>query len=650
MKNNKLAYFFLMSIMLLVLVAPSVIAQDMMYSESPMLASQVEAGELPPLEERLPASPAVVEPFNEVGKYGGEMSVGFTGSNPGWGGLWYIAGWENLITWKPDFSGIAPNIAESWEVNDDATEFTFHLRQGMKWSDGVDFTADDIMFYVNDVLQNADLNASGGADWLPESQRDGFTAEKIDDYTFKFIFPNPYGSFLIQIPTWSGRHITWFPKHYLTQFHADYNENIAELVEAEEGVEDWVSLFNKKASGPSDDTNNYFNELNRPLLFPWLPATTLAGGTQMEMVRNPYYWKVDTEGHQLPYIDKIIGVSYQDAESRTLAMASGDLDYVKDPGDDNRVLYFDAMDSGAPIQISANIGEQANENSIQFNWSANDPVLAEIFSNKDFRIGMSHAINRDELIQIFFFGMVEPAQVAPLEGPLYNEQLATQYLEYNVDLANEYLDKVIPDKDADGYRLRPDGSRLSIIFSVSNDLTYGTDWPDIAEVLIGYWDAVGVQITLNSMDDDTYIQNRTDNELEMTIYTGEGGPGITPILDPRYYVPMYGQFSMFSNAWFNYRAEFPDSVQIEPPQYIQDAYDQWLEVQSAVGLDNQIEKMKVVLQTAADNFYVIGLARPVPGYQPYSSRLGNQPDGWLAGWNQGVQKLTYPEQWYLKDQ
>ena len=122
---------------------------------------------------------------------------------------------------------------------------------------------------------------------------------------------------------------------------------------AEEGVQDWVGLFNKKASGPTDDTNNYWNNLDRPLLFPWVPTSVLGGNTQMTMARNPYYWKVDTEGNQLPYIDNITGISYQDNQARTLAMINGDLDYVKDPGDDNRILYFDAVDNGAPITISA---------------------------------------------------------------------------------------------------------------------------------------------------------------------------------------------------------------------------------------------------------------------------------------------------------
>lgn len=633
-------------ILVTVLGSATLFAQD--YQESPMLAEQVAAGDLPPVAERLPANPAVVTPLNEVGAYGGTLRVGFTGTNPGWGGLWFIAGWENLVIWKPDFSGVDPNLAESWDVSDDVREYTFHLRQGVKWSDGVEFTADDIMFYIDDVLFNEELTVGGPtADWLPQEGADEFVAEKIDDYTVKFTFANPYGTFLYNLATWSGRHLTWFPKHYLSQFHADYNENVDDLVASEEGVENWVGLFNRKASGPTEDTNSYWTQLDRPLLFPWIPTTELGSGTQMNMMRNPYYWKVDTEGNQLPYIDEIVGISYQDNEARTVAMINGDIDYVKDPGDDNRVLYFDALDSGAPIAISSAISDGGNRNSIHFNRSIDDPVLAEIFANKDFRIGMSHAINRQEIIEIVQFGQGEPAQVAPLESsPLYNEQLATQYTEYDVDLANEYLDKVLPDKDANGMRLRPDGQPLNIVFSVSNDLSYGTTWVQTAELLIGYWEAVGVDFTLNSMADAQFIENKENNELQATIYTGEGGAGLTAILDPRYYIPEE-YFGMFGNAWYYYRVNSQEAVTVEPPPEMDEIRAQFELVLQQPTQEEQIAQMAEVLQTAADNFWVIGIARPAPGYQPYNVRVGNQPSEWIAGWIEGVQKIKYPEQWYI---
>ncbi|QPC84144.1 ABC transporter substrate-binding protein [Phototrophicus methaneseepsis] len=643
---RKFSFVFLLTL-LLALMGTTVLSQDMMYNESPMLAAQVEAGELPAVEERLPSNPTVVTPLNEVGQYGGAMRVGFVGDNPGWGGMWYVAGWENLVSWAPDFSGIVPNIAESWEISDDVREYTFHLREGMKWSDGEPFTADDIMFYIEDVLFNEELTIGGPtADWLPREGADEFTAEKIDDYTVKFTFANPYGTFLFTLAQWNGRHMTWFPKHWLSQYHADYNENVDELVAQEDGVENWVGLFNKMASGPTDDTNNYFNIIGRPLLFPWIPSTVLGGNTQMNMVRNPYYFKVDTEGNQLPYIDELVGVSYQDNEARTLAMINGDLDYVKDPGD-NRILYFDAMDSGAPINISAAISDGGNTNSIQFNRNTEDPAIAEMFQDINFRIGMSYAINREEIIEIVHLGQGTPAQVAPLESsPLYNEQLATQYVEYDVDSANEYLDMVIPDRGDDGYRLSPDGEPMTLIFTVPNNLSYGSNWVQVAELLIGYWDAVGVRVQLNSIADDQFTEQYESNNIQITMYTGEGGAGLTGMLDPRYYVP--GElFGLYGNGWYFWYVNSQEATQVEPPEEIQAIRRQFEEVGRQPSQEAQVEAMKEILQIAADNFWVIGISRPGPGFQPYNTRIGNQPSEWIAGWIEGVQKIKYPEQWYI---
>ena len=155
------------------------------------------------------------------------MRVGFVGTSPGWGGLLYIAGWDQLTQWKPDFSGVVPNIAESIDVSEDATTYTFHLREGMKWSDGVDFNADDIMFYIDDILRNPDLSPDGiGADWLPQLDDDQFVAEKIDDYTVRFQFPHPHGTFLLNLATWAGREIAFYPKHYLKHFHKTYNPDV----------------------------------------------------------------------------------------------------------------------------------------------------------------------------------------------------------------------------------------------------------------------------------------------------------------------------------------------------------------------------------------------------------------------------------------
>jgi peptide/nickel transport system substrate-binding protein len=639
-------------IVMLLLLSIVGVAEAAGYKESPMLAEQVAAGKLPPVEERLPENPVVVTPLVEPGQYGGTMRMGFTGNNPGWGGMWFVTGWENLVIWKPDFSGIQPNIAESWEISDDVREFTFHLRKGMKWSDGEPFTADDIIFYIDDVLFNEEISPTGpAANWLPTEGQEEFKAEKIDDYTVKLIFKNPNGLFLYNAATWAGRHLTFFPKHYLKQFHKKYNPDVDKLVEQaeSEGVENWMGLFNLKASGPETDTQEFYHQPERPVLFPWVVTQKLTGTTIL-MERNPYYWKVDDQGNQLPYIDEIIGTSFQEAESRTFAMLNGDLDVLKDPGNENRIVYHEAVDEGKPLQLRYTSSDGANQQVIYFNQTIDNPIKAELFASKDFRIGMSHAINRQEIIDIVYDGQGTPAQPAPLESsPLYVERLANQYIEYDLDLANSYLDKVLPDKDDEGFRLDKNGQRLSIILMVSNDLSYGANWEQVAELLIEYWKEVGVEVKLNSVANDQYLIHKNDNVIEATVYTGDGGAGLTPILDCRNYVPME-YFGMFGNGWFSWRVGSLASVNVESPQKIKDIRTKFeTEVLVAPTQEQQVEKMKEILEFAADEFWSIGIARPGEGYEIFHERLGNIPETWIVGFVEGVQKITYPEQWYLKE-
>ncbi|MCB8968207.1 MAG: ABC transporter substrate-binding protein [Ardenticatenaceae bacterium] len=627
---------------------------DAKFNESPMLADKVSAGELPPVDDRLPENPRVIDSLSgEEGIYGGEMRVGFVGTSPEWGAFLWVAAWEHLVSWAPDANSIEYNLAENIEVNDDATEYTIHLRKGLRWSDGEPYTADDIMFYIDDVLMNTDISPDGPiADWLPSGMAADFHAEKIDDYTVLFSFPSPYGTFLYNLAGWQGRYFSMYPKHYLQTFHQTYNENVDELVAADGTVTDWIALFFKKGPDTWGSPSRWYEVPEYPSMYPWVTVQPLGTGTQMRLERNPYYWKVDAQGNQLPYIDSILGISYQDNESRTLAMLNGDLDFVKDPGNENRTLYYDALDEGKPLYINNPLSDGANVSSIHFNQTVSDTVKAEVFGSLDFRIGMSYAINRPEIIEIIFSGQGEPAQVAPVnDSPFYIEGMDTQYVEYDVDLANEHLDKILPDKDADGMRLGPDGNPLQIILTVQNDLGFGTFYVQMAELLIGYWKEVGVDVVLNSQPGPQYDENNKKNLIEATIYTGEGGAGITPLLDPRYYVPLWGGF-VFDKAWAAWRT--PDAtgetVEVEPPQWAKDAYDKYEEVVAQPTLELQIALMREVLQEAKDRFYVIGIARPVPGYYPFHVRLHGIPDVWYDGWNEGVQKIMYPEQWFLLDE
>jgi peptide/nickel transport system substrate-binding protein len=442
-----------------------------------------------------------------------------------------------------------------------------------------------------------------------------------------------------------------YPAEYLKQFHADYNPDVQKLVDADEQAEDWAALFLNNSAGTWCDPSRHLQIPEMPSIFPYVLKQPLGAGTTVILERNPYYWKVDTEGNQLPYIDTVVASLYQDSESRTFAMMNGDLDFIKDAGDANRELYFDAVDAGKPIEIRLPDYDMGNMQSIHFNMTSKDPIKNEIFNNKDFRIGMSYAINRAEIIEVVFKGQGKPAQVCPMESsPLYNEQLCNQYIEFDLDKANEYLDKVLPDKDADGYRLQSDGKRFNPIFTVINDSNEGQHWVQVAELLIEQWKKAGVEALLNSVADAVEDGYFDANDFDIFMFHGgEGGSGMTAIIDPRWHVP--GQFwSRFGVGWYRwfFIAE-DDEFAVEPPEEVKYIFDLYKTATQQPTREGQIKYMQEIMQLSADNLWCLGITRAGTTIQPISARLGNIPENYLKSWTWGFDKILRPEQWYLKE-
>jgi peptide/nickel transport system substrate-binding protein len=289
--------------------------------EAPGLAALVAEGKLAKLADRVGAAPLVVVPVEKAGAYGGQLRRGLRGSADH-NGILRMVGNQGLVRWNATFTEVLPNVAEKWEVNEASTEFTFHLRPGMKWSDGHPFTADDVVFAIEDCCKNPELYRSVPSP-LVIANRPG-VASKINDTTVKFTFEAPYALFLEIMATPLGQHPTLFAKHYGAQFHPKYNNKVADLVKAA-NVSDWGALFRSKL-GDIEIPLRWGNP-EKPVLDPWVVQEPYSGGaTRVLMRRNPYFWQVDTEGRQLPYIDSLNFSISQDVESLMLDVISGKLD------------------------------------------------------------------------------------------------------------------------------------------------------------------------------------------------------------------------------------------------------------------------------------------------------------------------------------
>ncbi len=640
----------LSSIFLLLLASFSLaVAQDTPYSDSPFLAERVSSGELKPVAERLPANPRVLEfPWSQPGTYGGDFRDPFVGDAYWSSQMVFWTAWKSLVNWNETYSDWVPNIAEKVDVSEDAKSYTFHLREGLKWSDGVPFTSDDVVFYIDDILKNPELNGGTFPDGWLKPGKEAPTVTKVDDTTFTLTFDVSYGMFLLNMCGWPGWEIVAAPKHYLQQFHDKYNhDGIPDLIKQTEGATDWVTLFQAhSAVGPGSDAAVVSRDVNYPTMFPWVYKEPLGTGTQFIAERNPYYYWVDKNGQQLPYIDRIVGSAYQNEETMLVDVLAGKYDTMANSTDQQRSLFYD-NEATSGLSIYPTKSEGGGTVSVNFNETNAD--LGEIFSQKDFRVGMSYAIDRQEIIDIAYFGQGTPRQISPLEdSPLYNEQLSTQYLDFDVAKANAELDKVLPDKGADGTRLNPKtGEKLSIVFTVQTG-DYGLRFLDVAELLKKYYAAVGIDIVIDSVDNAVLTDRINDNSVEAAIFTGEGGYGITAITDPRYFAPFHGQ-SIWGNGWQLWYLQTDNAAKVEPPADIKAQVDLYKKVLQAPTTDERLSLMKQVLQNAADNFWVIGISSASDSYRPLSAKLGNVPESWVNGWNPGGTAIAFPEQWYFKN-
>jgi peptide/nickel transport system substrate-binding protein len=289
----------------------------------------------------------------------------------------------------------------------------------------------------------------------------------------------------------------------------------------------------------------------------------------------------------------------------------------------NKAVFFDNQQKGS-YKFFETIPSSMNTNVTALNLCHKDPVMREVFQNKDFRIGLSHAINRQEAIDLIYVSQGEPAQCAPRkESPFSHDQLRTQYLEYNPARANQHLDRVLPRKDARGMRLRPDGKPLYIAYECS-----ATEPPDYLVLLKGYWAAVGVDMDPKPMDRSIFYTRKAAADHDAALWGGDGGMDV--ILEPRWYFP-YSEESNFAIPWAQWYFSGGQRGE-EPPEAPKLQMELYQQIRSTGDEGKQAELMKQILDIAAEQFYVIGLSTPVAGYGIQRNDFFNVPKSMFGSW------------------
>ncbi|GAA4982082.1 ABC transporter substrate-binding protein [Actinopolymorpha pittospori] len=606
--------------------------------EAPTLAALVKEGKLPPVAERLPEDPVVVQPNDRIGVYGGEWTSGILGpSDAAW--LTRTVGYENLMRWDPAFQEVIPNVARSIEVEDGGRAFVVALRRGMKWSDGEDFTAEDLVFAYNEVLLNEDLFPIPPSMYVP-----GDTAgkiEQVDATTVRFTFPRPNSLFVRLHATPDASDILGFPRHYMEQFHQKFNPGVEALVDSEDQPS-WMELLLAK----SDQWQN--KEL--PRLHAWVPRTVFGEGSRYIYERNPYYWKTDPEGSQLPYIDRLIYRYIADPQVMILAASNGDFDMQDRTINtlrDKPVLAA-AREKGG-YRFFDEIPSDSTACVIALNLNHRDPVKREIFGNRDFRVGLSYAMNRQEIIDSVYQRQGEPYQVAPRDSsPYYDEEMAKQYTKYDVDLANEHLDRAgFAKRDSAGFRLGPDGRRIS--FAVEVPTAYRAEWPDTMQLVRGHWRAVGIDMQVKNEDRTLWSERVDAGHHDAVVWQAEGGGWIEPLMRTDWYFPSTSESVNYAGQWMEWYQTRGEGGE-EPPPPVRRQMELYDQIRETVDEGARDELLRQLLQIAKEFFFHIGTILMPPSYGIVKNNFHNVPREIPQSFLYPTPGPTNPEQYFISDE
>ena len=590
------------------------------YQEIPSLALLVTGGTLPPVAERLPQVPRVIND-REVGQHGGDLRIIMSRARDT--RLMTVYGYARLVGYNTGFE-IGPDLLESFEVTDDRI-FTFNIRAGHKWSDGQPFTAEDFRYWWEDVANNEALSPLGPPIAMAtDGEMPRF--EVIDELTVRYSWSKPNPGFLARLAAPRPPFI-YRPAHYMKQFHERYADAAAlEEQFKERRMRDWAAMHNA--------LDNMYNGDNPalPTLQPWF-NTIRPPAQQFIFERNPYFHRVDSAGQQLPYIDRVLmniadsklvpakaGAGEADLQARSLFMSHYTFLRQAEDREDYDTRLWDTG-KGAAVALFPNMHHK-------------DPVWRALFRDPRFRRAMSLAVDRDEINQVIFFGLAQPANNTVLpSSPLFRDEFQTKWTAYDPELAEALLDELgLDQRRRDGVRLLPDGRPLEIVIETAGEETRQVD---VLELIHDTWLDVGIKLFTRPSQREVFRNRIFAGETQMAVWEGVDNGIPTPDMSPEDFVPIqqnqyqwpkWGQF-------FETAGQAGEPIDLALAQELFQLFNDWQRA------DNRAERSSVwtrILEIHADQMFSIGIVCCTKQPVVVNNRLRNVPKEGVYSWDPGA--------------
>lgn len=569
--------------------------------ESPALAAKVEAGELPPLEERLPKNPRVAKGASAEAVYGGQLELAFsntTSSEYGWMNKAYIVQQYGLGTTA---ESPEPGLVENYLVSDDARVYTFTLREGLKWSDGEPVTTEDVRFWWEDVILNEEITPTVDAMWTSNGKL--MQLDILDDYTFACTFEDPYILFPWQLSlAWRSNTMFLLPSHYLKNLHKKYADE-AQLAKdcADNGydIKDWAAYFIAYGWGPDGPNAVMTAKIGCPVLTPFVLTQNPTTGVYIAE-RNPYYYEVDELGRQLPYVDSIRMTQVGDVSTLVMKAMSGEVDYLREQMSISDFPMLKENEEKGGYRAVPMQSHDAPFFHLNYGF-AGDEEWFDVVNTREFRQAINMAIDREEIIENVYLGMAE----LPVHVPS----------EYNPDRANEMLDAIGMDKrDSEGYRLMPNGEPFLIDFLY---VEYGADFPQIMEIVQDNWAQIGIRLIPKIADGALITQMNNANELHGRFFFVD-----FPVCNGN---PVMWDWSIPIRASLRYRNFYDTTGQAgdAPIGDVLAIYEKTFEMKNAQSLEDVADKWQEIKQLVYDScIWFLPIENKVAPVI-YSDRMGN---------------------------
>ncbi len=631
----------------------TVAAQDMMHNEAPMLTALVDSGDLPPVEERIPSNPRVITPYNEIGEYGGTWRRAHKGLSDRWGPTKLQE--EMIIEWyapDPDTLGLEANYISEWVQNDDATEFTFTLRDGLKWSDGAPFTTEDVQFYYD--LASADPPIRNPeAHYVSGGKLMGL--EIVDALTWKISFADPNPLLPITLARTAsgadGGPAMAMPKHYLEQYWGDSPNADQDLISAAleaNGLDSWQQLWPETGNGQGPITSwhqnpevpviNAWHSVNRPIEDPYV------------MERNPYYHAVDTEGNQLPYIDRIQHSLFESVETLNLWIAQGLIDMQMRHLSPADFTFYKENEEVGDYKVV--LWKAAWTHAFYPNTSHPNTQLGALFNTAEFREALSISINREELNDLIWNGLLEPRQASPVSGSLeYSAEFESRWTEYDQDRANELLDSIgMTERDANGWRTYPNGDPLT--FTINYTASGFDGGADEVNYVQQAWQAIGLNVKQELLERSLYEERGQEGVIEMGNWNCDRSAVVKA--DPGRYTSTSGGdgFAVNYARWIqaNVNGETVVGTQIEPPEDhpIRRIHELWNQVRVEPDQATRDGLFEELLGIHIEHPYIIGTVGEDPVPVVVKNNFFNINPGFIYDDVLRSQGLTMPAQYFMR--